>query len=319
MIGLIIAIGFGIILFIYCLPSFYTWVGWSFYVPIVSSALIASNLTLFIVGTVIYYLMPKKVIDYIFKELTIKFRSIFKEKVDNMEKNMRESLKIKTLYPIPNKCILIWQPHGMIAVSMGIHNGFKVTDSSYNPTKFVAHIYFHHMPIITDVLRQIGGINSDFSTIKSTLQNESVSISLGGIDEMGRLKHKQLELVIRKRKGIFRIALETGSPIVPVLTYGENELFPETDNAFLVYINKQLYKHLKIRLPFLSFESMNNWLKLTTQSLDPIYTYTGRPIHVKKIENPTPRQIDILRRVYIQRVRELFKETNNGEYTLKIV
>lgn len=33
------------------------------------------------------------------------------------------------------------------------------------------------------------------------------------------------------RTGVFKLALETGTPIVPVLTYGENELFPVIQNS----------------------------------------------------------------------------------------
>jgi hypothetical protein len=53
--------------------------------------------------------------------------------------------------------------------------------------------------------------------------------------------------------------------------------------------------------------------------LPPVKTYTGKPIMTKKIENPTSAHIGALRNLYIQRVQQLFLETNNGDYTLEII
>lgn len=49
-----------------------------------------------------------------------------------------------------------------------------------------------------------------------------------------------LRLVLKNRTGVFRMALETGTPIVPVLTYGENELFPSMDSPMLRTLNQWL-------------------------------------------------------------------------------
>jgi 2-acylglycerol O-acyltransferase 2 len=129
-----------------------------------------------------------------------------------------------------------------------------------------------------------------------------------------------MELVIKKRVGIFKIALETGTPIVPVLTYGENEVFPGTENEVLKWFNdKVLYDFARLQYPFPSLKALKNWMNLLVRPLDTIHTYTGKPIHVKKIESPSDEHIACLRRVYIREIRRLFKETNPGDFTLKIV
>jgi 1-acyl-sn-glycerol-3-phosphate acyltransferase len=46
-----------------------------------------------------------------------------------------------------------------------------------------------------------------------------------------------IHTTIKKRKGIFKIALETGTPIVPFITYGECELFPENNLFIMVIFN----------------------------------------------------------------------------------
>jgi len=113
--------------------------------------------------------------------------------------------------------------------------------------------------------------------------------------------------------------LETGSPIVPVISYGENEIFPETENTFLKALNSNLYQLFKCKLPFPSFRSAYNWTRIMREPLEPIHTYTGKPIQVKKIDEPTEKDIKDLRDIYIASLEELFNQTNIGDYTLKII
>ena len=318
----ILSIGFVLLAsLLFCvnlLPYCYSWITSNYALSIASLLLILSNFTVYVCMIIIYFLIPSELVDMFIIKITNLFRKVFSESIAEVESNIRKTFHIKFLYEVPEISIRIWHPHGIGSASQAVHN-VHLIDPSVSRARGVCHSVFHYIPIISNIVRINKLIPSDYETIKRVVKNESIIISIGGVDEMGRSKPKQLELVIRKRKGIFKIALETGTPIVPVLTYGENELFPETDNKILLSINKYMYDTFRLRSPYPSLESLQNWLKLTTQPLDPIYTYTGRPIYVKKIENPTIRQIDIVRRIYIQRVRELFKETNNGEYTLKIV
>ena len=74
-----------------------------------------------------------------------------------------------------------------------------------------------------------------------------------------------------------------------------------------------------MKFPFPTLISVSNWLKLGTIPLPEIKSYTGRPIIVKKINNPSLSQINKLRKIYISRIQELFDETNPGEYALEII
>ena len=76
--------------------------------------------------------------------------------------------------------------------------------------------------------------------MKETLEHESVSVLPGGVREMMESAPGTLRLVLKNRTGVFRMALETGTPIVPVLTYGENELFPSMDSPMLRTLNQWL-------------------------------------------------------------------------------
>jgi 2-acylglycerol O-acyltransferase 2 len=221
--------------------------------------------------------------------------------------------------PIPPKSILIWHPHGLMSVTSAIHNAFGLTSESYTPTKIVSLDLYHRIPILKDVMRNLNVVSSNYDSIKETLQKESVSIMLGGVKEILNTESHQMICVIENRTGIFRMALETGSPLVPVITYGENELFSPVRNDILDSINATLYSMFRIALPIPTWNSLKNWVNLYKEPLQPITTYVGKPILVSKVENPTKKNIEDLRETYIQALKSLFSETNMQQYNLQII
>ena len=219
---------------------------------------------------------------------------------------------------IPEKSILLWHPHDLMTITSAIHNGFRITDPSYTPTKIVSLWIYNIIPVIKDFMRLSNCISSDYQIIKDTLEKESVSLMLGGVKEILHADNKIIKLTIKKRRGIFKIALETGSSLVPVITYGESDLFPPMKNSFIDSTNQLLYSLLKIAIPVPTLESLHNWVKLFNEPLQTVHTYTGNIIKVEKNENPTDNDIDSLRNTYIKELQVLFKNTNPGKYKLEI-
>jgi 2-acylglycerol O-acyltransferase 2 len=154
--------------------------------------------------------------------------------------------------------------------------------------------------------------------IRKTLKaHESVSVMIGGVRDM--LDSRPYVITVPKRNGIYRIALETGTPLVPVLTYGENERFPLGEHWAFDMINDWLYKNFRVGIPFPSWTAIQNWSELSYKSIKPIHSYTGAPIEVQKVENPTDAHIESLRKQYVEGVEKLFKETAPPEYSLEIL
>jgi len=300
-------------------PYLYSCITWNYSLAIFSAISIYTNCVVFLVLLFIYSLLPNEVIDYLIERMSSIFRTSFSGLIEKTEKNIRETFKIHVLHKIPERSINIWHPHGMSGVTPVIHNGYKITDSSYKSTKGVVHSFFFKLPLVKDIIRHLNAIPSDYSTMKRVVAKESISVALGGVKEMEIFKNKNIDVAVNSRKGLFKIALETGTPIVPVLTYGENEIFPKYENSFLEFINDIIYKIFTIRLPFPSITSLHNWQQMSKHPLEPIHSYTGRPIYVKKIEFPSEENIVNLRKKYVRRVKELFKKTNHNGFTLNII
>jgi len=298
---------------------FYNNIGFAILFISLCVLLIFSSTTIFILIVALTYLIPETYIFTFFEKISRCMNYVFFEEINKIKSNIKETFKISILHTIPKRSIRIWHPHGISGLTPVIHNGYNITNSNYKPSKGVAHSIFFNIPLLRVFIKYMNAIPSDYKTIKETVTNESISITIGGVDEMSRTNDKNLELVIRRRKGIFKIALETGTPIVPILTYGDTEMFPETDIELFKWINSKLYEYFSCRIPFPTIVSLYNWFKITKEPLEPIHTYTGRPIYVKKIENPTDKHIQSLRKIYISRIIELFDETNSGDFSLKIV
>lgn len=303
----------------YFIPYLYTWGLMNYGILVLTILMLSVDFTVGILLILAYYLIPSRFIDKPLAYLTEWLRSLHPNLISNIEGNIRKTFPIHISHPIPEKSIQIWHPHGITAVSLGVHNAFRITSEEFPKASPVVHFGFNMIPIARDMLRQVDAVPSDYSSIKNALKQKSVAIGLGGVEEMSKVNGKNLEFIIRKRKGIFKIALETGSPIVPVISYGENEIFPETENTFLKALNSNLYQLFKCKLPFPSFRSAYNWTRIMREPLEPIHTYTGKPIQVKKVDEPTEKDIKDLRDIYIASLEELFNQTNIGDYTLKII
>jgi 2-acylglycerol O-acyltransferase 2 len=184
---------------------------------------------------------------------------------------------------------------------------------NYRANHAVTLPFYHYFPVIGDIMRHLGSIPSDSGSITKTLQKgDSVSVMLGGVREMLHAQGTHVKLYIRNRTGIFRIALETGKPLVPVLTYGENEMFPRSDAWWATTLNQYLHEYMGMAVGIPTWKAFQNWFELSYKPLKPIVTHVGSPI-------PATGDIPTLRTTYIKAVEALFKKTAPPGYTLEII
>jgi hypothetical protein len=267
--------------------------------------LMASNLLLGLAALSLYGLTPK---DALFDSVVERLRN------ESVEENLRATFPMVDCPPdLPPTCIFVWNPHGLISVSSALFNSLRVCHHpNYKPNHTVALSMFHYIPVISDIARYSGVIPSDYGSIKKTLlKNESVSVMLGGVREMNLADPRKMVLYIKKRSGIFKIAAETGTPLVPVITYGENELFPRSDNWVVEQMNAWLHSTFGLSIPVPSWTSLLHWFEVSYRPLKPIPTYVGHPV--------TDKDPGVLKEKYIAAVQTLFDKTSPPEYILEII
>ncbi|PIO22947.1 hypothetical protein AB205_0086620, partial [Aquarana catesbeiana] len=104
--------------------------------------------------------------------------------------------------------------------------------------------------------------------------------------------------------------------LVPVFSFGENELFlqvPNPKGSVLRNIQDKLQKMLGFAVPLFHARGIFQYSFGLMPYRMPIHTVVGKPIPVKQTSNPTQEEIDELHQIYLESLQELFEE-NKAKY-----
>jgi hypothetical protein len=206
--------------------------------------------------------------------------------------------------------ILCFHPHGAFSVSYFFHRTTTFTDWPLRGGKSCVLRYLYWLPFGEEILDTFGAVSNRYMDMKKVLEGgETLSVIPGGIREMYDTEKGKIRVKIRDRSGIFRLAIETETPLVPVITYGENELYELSHHPYLKRIQEWLSKYDCI-LPIPSFETIKRWIQFVLgNQKNPLVTVIGNPIEITKSHT-----IDSLREDYILALQKLYKETKPETY-----
>lgn len=152
----------------------------------------------------------------------------------------------------PNrKYIFGYHPHGIIShgafaafatealgfseLFPGITNTLLTLDSNFR------------IPLYRDYALAMGLASVSRESIENLLSKgghngqgsgRAVTIVVGGARESLDAQPHQLRLVLNSRKGFVKLAIRQGADLVPVLAFGENELYDQVDSEEHPYIHK---------------------------------------------------------------------------------
>ena len=232
-------------------------------------------------------------------------------RLNTFKENVRESLKIRRNPDVSSegKYIYMWHPHGVFATSMYFHmNGLTEWPSELK-MKGAAFNGLLLLPFMDEFFTELNAVPSDYRTMKKTLETTSISVAAGGMREM----LYPGSAILSKRRGIFKMALETGTPLVPIVSVGEDALCQIVELPSCIQNWLEAYD-VCICIPTL--KSVFKLLSIFHRPISPVISVMGAPIVVKKNETPSEKDISDLRSQYIKELKELYKK-ETGE-TLKI-
>ncbi len=133
-------------------------------------------------------------------------------------------------------------------------------------------------------------------------------------------------MYLKNRLGFCRVALETGASLVPIYSFGENDIY--NDSFRHVYSQFNDFRRLKFSVagvksfaPYvfkvaLAFLACLVYLTFVVPKKRAINTVVGPPIHVTKCEAPSEEQIAQLHHTYCTELTRLFDE-NKAKYYAK--
>lgn len=136
-----------------------------------------------------------------------------------------------------------------------------------------------------------------------------VTIVIGGARESLEAQPKTLRLVINERKGFIKLALQTGADLVPVLAFGENDLYDQLDpheHPWLHGLQRYFLKAWKFTVPLLHGRGIFNYDVGLMPYRRPLNIVVGKPIPVVQAGNPDNTEINRLHDLYVEELQKIW-------------
>jgi len=133
------------------------------------------------------------------------------------------------------------------------------------------------------------------------LQKEKRSIGLmaGGIAEIFLTSRKDEMIYLKNRKGFIKLAMQLGTPLVPIYYFGNTQLFDFVGGETLSRLSR------KFKLSMVLFYG-RFFLPIPYQH--PITMVVGRPIPVPHVEHPSPELVDRLHTRFVNELNKLYDD-----------
>ena len=183
------------------------------------------------------------------------------------------------------------------------------------------------IPLFRELLSSCGFMESAEEAIKRAISTRNCSnecrffgFVIGGAEEALYAHPGTMRLILKCRRGFFRLALQYGATVVPVLAVGETDLYDtvvftggKSKSSLFNTFQSTCKSLLGCVLPVFSgtvWGIGGSWpFSFLPHQRQPVRMLVGRPlVQESKISEPTAEQINELRDRYIQSLVQLWRE-----------
>ena len=233
-----------------------------------------------------------------------------------VKENLLKSFPVEVKGTLPRKGIYLFHPHGLISMAHMVNIGQKAFSNW--PVKTIRGTNLNSLWYSFGIREMSEGVFVPvlYPEMKKVLdEGLSLAVSPGGVEEMKYLYKGKIRVKLKTRKGVFRLAIETGTPLVPVLAYGENEVCDNHGNwPGFDWINR-LLRHIPTHLIIPSWPLYEKFLSIHRRPFDvPVLSVIGEPVEVGCAREATEEDIRVVRSIYIKRLREFYRQTRPENY-----
>ncbi|CAK7234312.1 diacylglycerol O-acyltransferase 1 [Sporothrix curviconia] len=233
--------------------------------------------------------------------------------------------------PADRKYIFGYHPHGIIShgawVAFGTEAlGFRHKFPGITNSLLTLDSNFH-IPFYREYLLMAGMCSVARESIINLLsrggpdgngQGRAVTIVIGGARESLQANPGTMRLVLHGRAGFIKVAMATGADLVPVLGFGEVDLYTQLqgdEHPLLHRFQLHVLKVWKFTLPFMRGRGIFNYDYGLMPYRHPLHIVVGRPIPVAKAASETldPAEVDRLHGLYCDELKRLW-DTYKDKY-----
>eukprot|EP00904_Undaria_pinnatifida_P008005 jgi/Undpi1/4334/HiC_scaffold_17.g07700.m1 len=192
------------------------------------------------------------------------------------------------------KIIYAIQPHGVMSIA-GICAGIHLAPRLTPPT--CAASVIQRIPILKHVFGMFGLVGASSHSLIKTLKTSSLVLYVGGIAELFMSTPAEERLYVGKRKGFIKLAMRTGSEVIPCYYFGNTTVLEIIRHPMLTNISRKLGVSITIL--------WGRW-GLPVPMPCKVICVTGKPIGVPKKEFPSDEDVDKYHAIYVKEVKRLF-------------
>uniref|UniRef100_A0A0A9WJU0 Acyltransferase n=4 Tax=Lygus hesperus TaxID=30085 RepID=A0A0A9WJU0_LYGHE len=149
--------------------------------------------------------------------------------------------------------------------------------------------------------------------LTKTSRGRAVVIVPGGAAEAMLSQPGTQRVILKNRKGFVKLAIITGTPLVPMYAFGETDLYDHRTfprDSIVFKTQEYLRKLVGIApvAPFINgggfFQDRFGWLPRPR----PVTTVVGKPIVVAKNISPSKEEVDAVHKAFVSELVNLFEE-----------
>eukprot|EP01059_Diplonema_ambulator_P019115 TRINITY_DN3193_c0_g1_i2.p1 TRINITY_DN3193_c0_g1~~TRINITY_DN3193_c0_g1_i2.p1 ORF type:complete len:490 (+),score=139.71 TRINITY_DN3193_c0_g1_i2:50-1471(+) len=222
--------------------------------------------------------------------------------------------------------LLIVHPHGVHSFGAVINFSSNANGLDDRLPELFLSVQTLSIQFWLPLWREIVRIGSMGNASRKTLMNllrgkpgDSALLVVGGAEESLDAAPGTSKLILKKRKGFVRIALQTGAALVPCFSFGENDTYrsvnpsPETRSKL-----KWIQTKLGFAIPLFMGRGIFNYTFGFLPHRRQITSVVGEPIRVQKwegewdLKDPKLQQaVDDLHRQYMEALQDLYDRNKN--------
>nr|GAT53475.1 diacylglycerol o-acyltransferase [Mycena chlorophos] len=168
------------------------------------------------------------------------------------------------------------------------------------------------IPLYRDMLLAMGICSVSKRSCSNILRagpGSAITIVVGGATESLSAHPGTADLTLRRRLGFIKMAIRHGADLVPVFSFGENDIYEQMPNepGTSIYSLQQKFKSVfGFTLPLFHGRGLLNYNLGLMPYRRQIVAVIGRPIRVTQADNPTLDEVTAVQKLYIEELERIW-------------
>ncbi|KZP08351.1 DAGAT-domain-containing protein [Athelia psychrophila] len=207
----------------------------------------------------------------------------------------------------PSKCF----SRGAVATFATEATGFSKAFPGIRPHLLTLASNFQ-IPIYRDIILALGVCSVSKKSCSNILKGgpgSAITIVVGGAAESLASRPGTVDLTLRRRLGFIKLAMIHGADLVPVFSFGENDIYEQMPNekGTTVYaIQKKFQAVFGFTLPLFHGRGLLNYNLGLMPYRRRIVSVIGNPVHVTQTDKPTLEEIMEVQKRYIEELTRIW-------------